>query len=255
VPDLRGTAQSPLIVQPLPITESPETIARQNREAGERAKAQWWSWFLGVLTLAALAGQLLLLGALAVVMRGAMRLAATAAEAANRNATAFTSAERAYLFIQISSETITDIVGKHARRDPSDRAYEDKTESPGLGYAFKNFGRTVARLREISNHLLYSPEFPGKIDDRVLESIPEELVIEPGKSSATYTVLLDEIFTVSKVLDFHKQRAAFWFYGYVKFDDIFGRQHEFRWRFRYRHGDGGFRLIEFREFPDEAGSA
>jgi hypothetical protein len=33
--------------------------------------------------------------------------------------------------------------------------------------------------------------------------------------------------------------------------DAFGREREWRWRFRYARGDGGFRLVYYREFPDD----
>jgi hypothetical protein len=55
--------------------------------------------------------------------------------------------------------------------------------------------------------------------------------------------------TVGKCVDFQKRQAAFWFYGYVKFADVFGREHEWRYRFRYKRGDGAFRMEYFREFP------
>ena len=63
--------------------------------------------------------------------------------------------------------------------------------------------------------------------------------------------MLGTTFTAGGAVDFQNRKCSFWFYGYVKFDDAFGREHEWRWRFRYRRGDGRFRPVYYREFPDE----
>ena len=187
-------------------------------------------------------------------MRASIREAARSADAASRNARAFMSAERAYLFIQINSETASDIVSKYGFWNKSVGMFEDDVDTPSVGYSFKNFGRTAAILKEFSNQLVFLPDFPNVSEYKIRESMPDELIVEPSGTSAILGCLLEATFTVGNAVDFQERKASFWFYGYVKFDDAFGREHEWRWRFRYRRGDSGFRLVYYREFPDETQS-
>jgi hypothetical protein len=182
------------------------------------------------------------------------REAARAADAASRNANAFMKAERGYLFIKINTETVAKIVSTYGRWDKSLSMFKDEVDTPSVAYSFKNFGRTAAVLKEFSNHLVFQPDFPSVAEYRIRDSVPDELVVEPGKTSAILGCLMEGTFTVGKCVAFQERKAAFWFYGYVKFDDSFGREHEWRWRFRYQRGDGRFRLVYYREFPDETES-
>jgi hypothetical protein len=179
------------------------------------------------------------------------REAKRAADAANRNARAFMSAERAYLFIQINEETASDIVSKYGRYNQSADMFDEELDTPSVGYSFKNFGRTAAILKEFSDQLVFAADLSNVAEYSIRESMPDELVVEPGAPSAILGCLLNTTFNVGNAVDFRNRKAAFWFYGYVKFDDAFGREHEWRWRFRYRRGDGRFRLVYYREFPDE----
>jgi hypothetical protein len=79
--------------------------------------------------------------------------------------------------------------------------------------------------------------------------VPEQRVVMPGQSSMIMACLMEDTMTVGKCVEFQKRKGIFWFYGYVKFDDVFGREHEWRYRFSYKRGYGGFRLDYFREFP------
>jgi hypothetical protein len=79
--------------------------------------------------------------------------------------------------------------------------------------------------------------------------MPEQRVVMPAQQSMIMTCLMEDTMTVGKCVEFQKRKGTFWFYGYVKFDDVFGREHEWRYRFSYSRGYGGFRLDYFREFP------
>jgi len=88
----------------------------------------------------------------------------------------------------------------------------------------------------------------------IRESMPEELVIEPGHPSATLICIMKDTFTVGEAVRFQKRKTAIWFYGWVKFDDAFGREHQLDFRFCYRRGYGRFRLDHYREWVKEAES-
>lgn len=108
------------------------------------------------------------------------REAKRAADAASRNAKAFMSAERAYLFIQINEETASDIVSKFGRYNQSADMFDEELDTPSVGYSFKNFGRTAAILKEFSDQLIFATDFPNVSEYSIRESMPDELVVEPG---------------------------------------------------------------------------
>jgi hypothetical protein len=104
-------------------------------------------------------------------------------------------------------------------------------------------------MKELSNRLVFQPTFPAIAEYTIRESVPEQRVVMPGQSSMIMACLMEDTMTVEKCVEFQKRKGIFWFYGYVKFDDVFGREHEWRYRFSYKRGYGGFRLDYFREFP------
>ena len=68
--------------------------------------------------------------------------------------------------------------------------FNDDVESPGVGYSFKNIGKTHATIRE---------------------TMPDNLVIAPDAPSATLTCLMEETFNVGGAVNFQKRKIAFWF--------------------------------------------
>jgi hypothetical protein len=109
--------------------------------------------------------------------------------------------------------------------------------------------RDVRSSRSSIAHLVFQPGFPKLAEYTIRETMPEQRVVMPGAPSMIMTCLMQETCTVEKCVEFQKRQSAFWFYGYVKFDDVFDREHEWRYRFSYRRGYGGLRLDYFREFP------
>jgi hypothetical protein len=169
---------------------------------------------------------------------------------ARRNTAAFMSAEKANVFIEIKESTVAKIVGSYGLWDKTTSMFPDVVESPCVAYFFSNIGRTAAIIREISNQLVFLADFPNGADYSIREPFPERPVIMPDKTSDIFVCCMEDAMTVGKCVDFQAQRGAFWFYGYVIFADVFGRQHEWRYRFSYKRGYGGFRLDYFREFTE-----
>jgi hypothetical protein len=190
-------------------------------------------------------------------MQSSVAAIGRSADAAKRSADAFMSAEKAHLFIDIKQETAGKIVATAGRWDKSESMFESEVDRPAVAYFFTNIGRSSAILKELSENFVFEsldPE-PDLTWYALREQPVEQIVVMPGQPSSTFICPLKGTMTVGKCVDFQKRKAGFWLYGYVKFDDVFGRQHEWRYRFRYQRGDGGFRLEYFREFPGPGGQA
>jgi hypothetical protein len=132
--------------------------------------------------------------------------------------------------------------------------FGQELDSPGIGYSFKNFGKTAAILKKLSDQIILQPTFPTTPTYADREQMPDELVIEPGKPSATLGSMMKDTLTIRDAVAFQERKTAFWFYGYVIFDDAFGREHRFEYRYCYRRGFGGPRLEYYREFTKDAES-
>jgi hypothetical protein len=169
-----------------------------------------------------------------------------------RNRDAYMSAEMARLFIEIKSDTIAKIVGTYGRWDKSESMFGEEVETPGVGYCFKNIGKSFAIIKELSNQLVFETDFPMVPVYTIRDTLPNERVVMPGQYSAIMGCMMQDNLTVGKCVEFQKRIRAFWFYGYVKFDDVFGREHEWRYRFCWKRGYDGFRLDYFDEFPDDS---
>jgi hypothetical protein len=133
--------------------------------------------------------------------------------------------------------------------------WHEKINLPGLVYHFKNIGRTVAIIREISDQLITASDFPASPSYlRRNPPLPEVPIVEPQKDSSLFTCTMKGRFTVGDAVKFQKEKIDFWFYGHVRFDDAFQRRHRLDYRFRYHRGYGGFRLVDYREsIEDEKG--
>jgi hypothetical protein len=134
-----------------------------------------------------------------------------AAEAARDSADALISAERAHLFVVIEGNTIGSIAAKYGGWDQSEQMFNDDVESPGVGYSFKNIGKTHAIIKKLSNQIIVGAEFPQPATYTIRETMPDNLVIAPDAPSATLTCLMEETFNVGGAVNFQKRKVAFWF--------------------------------------------
>jgi hypothetical protein len=196
------------------------------------------------------------IASLAIAARNATA-AQNAATAAKASADAFMTAEKAHLITEIKASTVAKILEDNIVYVGSPDKFENEVDSPSLGYHFINIGRTPAIIKELSNHLVFKPFSPDP--DLTWYSIREQgierPVVLPGKESSIFACLMLDTMTLGKCVEFQKRKAGFWFYGYVIFDDVFGREHQWRWRFAYRRGYDDWRLEYFREFPGPGGQA
>lgn len=177
-----------------------------------------------------------------------------AADAARTSADALISAERAHLFVSIHNHSIGRLAGIHGAYENSPSMFDQDIESPSISYLFTNFGKTHAITKELSNQIIVAAEFPTVVEYTIRATMPADLVVAPGASTELLTCLMEDTFRVRDAVDFQKRKLAFWFYGYVVFDDTFGREHRFEYRFCYQRGYGGLRLEYYREFTARCGN-
>jgi hypothetical protein len=134
-PDQRGTDRLPFIVQPLPTKETAEVAQKEKREADEKTNADWWTWLLGVLTICALVGQLIVFIAQAYFLKGTLDATADAAKAAVNAAALASKHERAYMFTSPAEDGGVSI------------DYQQSTVQ--VKFEIENSGRTVGILKKL----------------------------------------------------------------------------------------------------------
>jgi hypothetical protein len=174
-----------------------------------------------------------------------------ASEAAQLSAEALINAERARIFIIIEQDTADSIraAAKHANSTEKDGDALDS--SVGLYYGLKNYGKTPAIIKEISQQLVLAPQLAKEREYSPKTPLPIEPTLGPGEQTPRGTLVcsLDRKITVGEAKEILTLKNALWFYGYVAYDDTFGFGRELRYIFRYDGSTGGrFRLHSFQEF-------
>src|SRR5262249_5962207 len=191
----------------------PKSVSEKEKADETLARYTWWlTFFTGALAFA-IVGLSIAAARLYDAWQNRIGVAKDAFDAATLSAKAFMSAERATLSVQINSETVADLVGKYAGSDRSVGTLSNELAAPGLVCSFRNIGRTAAILKELSNHLVLQPEFPPAADYRIRETMPEDLVVEAGKTSAVLGCLMETDFTVEKAISCQNRRAPICMYG------------------------------------------
>jgi hypothetical protein len=140
---------------------------------------------------------------------------------ARSNTEALIRAENAYLSVAVTNDTVGKLAGLYGRWDKSDDMFDNEVETPNLAYSIRNFGRTPALLKEISNQIIIARTFPQPAQHVIRERMPEDLVVAPGESSEKLICQMEDTFTVGDAVRFQNRESTFWFYGYLRFDDAF----------------------------------
>jgi hypothetical protein len=251
--DQRGTDQQPLSVKIVPSekTEADREDEQKHRDNETRLSqsADQLARFTRGLFLVAIA-QLVLVGALLLFIFLSFRNAQKAADAAKINAEALIDAERGRIFVMMEQDTADSIrsAAKHANSPEKDGDTLDA--SVGLYYGLKNYGKTPAIIREISQHLVLAPELTKEREYSPKDPLPIEQLLGPGEQTPRGTLVcsLDRKVTVGEAKEILALKNALWFYGYVAYDDTFGFWRELRYVFRYDGSTGGrFRLHSLQE--------
>jgi hypothetical protein len=255
--DQRGTDQQPLSVKIVPSekTEADREGEQKHRDSETRLSqaVDQLARFTYDLLLVAIA-QLVLFGALLWFVRLSFRDAKKAADAAKLNAEALMDAERARIFVAMEQDTADSIRSAAKHANSPDRDNDTLDGSVGLYYGLKNYGKTPAIIREISQQLVLAPELAKEREYRPKDPLPIEQLLGPAEQTPRGTLVcsLDRKVTVGEAKEVLALKNALWFYGYVAYDDTFGFWRELRYVFRYDGSTGGrFRLHSFQEFQSQ----
>jgi hypothetical protein len=207
--DQRGTEQLPFIVQPLPTKKTAELTEKENREAKEKSDSDWWTWLLGVLTIVALFGQLVVFIAQASYLKGTLKATAAAATAAVKAAEHIPTIERAFVKLSGAAPGIKP----------------DRSGLFWINISTKNFGRTPATISDtLLNYLVLPhgaplPDTPSYV--RQTTQIPGAFLVSDEEifTRVVYRITLEEM---GEVQDF---QSDLYLIGYVDYRDQFGGRH------------------------------
>lgn len=160
----------------------------------------------------------------------------SAAQAARDSADTLPALERAYILLEMvaaNTRNIDRIIDLIAKGKIVNRKFETGADGyPIIEFTFKNYGRTPAIIKDISY----------KFDHWSIETTPayihrEDIRSESalGFNESTAIKRTGVLLPISKeAAEAILARKSFlWFYGRIVYDDVFGREHEttFWWRY------------------------
>lgn len=174
----------------------------------------------------------------------ALKIAQSNAEAARDSADALPTLERAYIFFEPSpwcAPNIKQILAGTA-------SFGLGSDSPRIDYEFANHGKTPAILKRMSAIFAHLTELPAR-GHNISEPLGSEIVIPGGGIYPCHRSISGpagpmeithqlQNFLLHPLNDDEKQSIGagmsfLWFYGNVIYDDVFGREHETRFCWRY----------------------
>jgi hypothetical protein len=182
------------------------------------------------------------------------RLTHVAANAARQSADALVVAEQAQLLAVFGVSNIPHVLselGKHERSTGDVVPPEEEVTTPKervyVQYAFKNYGRTPAILKEISHELRLWNRLPEELRYSPIPAMPKELAVVAGASTEALQCTLMVPLTVEAATSIRTGDSFLWLYGHVVYEDAFGRQREHRFLYRYRIGPG-FQPYSYKDY-------
>jgi len=273
--DQRGTDQVPLTVKVLPAPDANEKAEQEERERAERAKldaekaiidtklafetqriadyTDRLAWFTIFLVFVAIVQAGLFLWQLRLMLDGmrdakiAANAAQESAEAAKVNAQAVINADRAYLFVSVEGENIAALIGKAAIAPVPQNMEDAPISTLRLTYAFKNYGRTPAVIREISYGTLVAPDiFKAVREYEAVVDLPAHILGAGEKTNPP--IMVDDLrVTAGEAQSIRIAETTFWFYGIVVYDDTFGWRRTLKFIWHYGAESNGLRIFSYDE--------
>jgi hypothetical protein len=223
-PDQRGTDQIPLTVKILPAPDSQEKTAKEERDRREKAEIDkriadetarlatytdqlaTYTYWTAAFTFCVFLGTVLL-GA------GTFMAALAAKQAADH----IPHVERAYIFIE------TELGYSHR---------------PAVTYAWWNHGKTSAVVKGLEAHFDVSAIAPNNVPFKANIPIRDEYVMPPADKWTPVHLVRD--LTGIQQSDIAASKEFLWFYGSLLYQDVFGKEHVTRFRWRYNPEDKSF---------------
>jgi acetolactate synthase regulatory subunit len=177
-------------------------------------------------------------------MEASIFAAQKAADAAHLNAESVINSERAFLFLQIQGNNLDAMIAGAAQLDADD-PYE--TGAIWVKYAFQNYGRTAAIIKEVNHHLVHKLRLPEMREYAPISPLLIEHIVARDAVSQPLHCAIEDKINVKDAKSIARGDSALWLYGYVSYDDAFGWGRELRYIWHFNGGSGGFRLYSYRE--------
>jgi hypothetical protein len=156
------------------------------------------------------------------------------ADAALMNAKSAIESERAYLHVILTHDGVGMGYGGKASELPLDTAGQI-AQRLSVQFTLKNFGKTPAVLKEFSHHLRHDTEEWPKLAEYTPDLTTKMPVVLGANDSLPDKIVSFASPTVTAAE--HKSAfigdTAIWFYGYAIYDDVFGREIEYRFRWKF----------------------
>jgi len=220
-----------------------------SKEKNDEALARYTLWlvvFTGILALATVGLGIATVGLYATGEKQ-IGVALKAANAAELNAEALISAERAQLFVIVKRTNLFDaLMGTRFYRE-TESMRGSRIPRPELEFTIKNTGRTAAIMQDVSYQIIQAdPDttmWQYAYQDTIVNS-----VIEGGDETAPPTpCMMDVNWTLGDGIAATDGDRPVYFYGFIVFRDAFKRRHQYFWRHEYR--DNRFVLVHEEEQP------
>ena len=202
-PDPRGTEQSPLVVKVLPPADAPNNseVPQEGRSATD--------WLL-----------VMFIGLLVIVSAGQGVAFAIQAKRLRETVQSFMSGESAVIHLGELDASLLLPSGTYAK-EPEDPG----VPLPAIACEFFNIGRTSAIIKEIRGELLLGAQFPAETAYTYSKVRRGEIVARPEKRNVEQLFEYNRNFTAVEIELIKERKVGVLFFGYVRYNDIFGRLH------------------------------
>ena len=177
-------------------------------------------------------------------MEASISAAQKAADAAHLNAESVINSERAFLFLQVQYNNFDEMITGAASLDPDD---DYTTGAIQVRYAFRNYGRTAAIIKEVGHRLVHQVSLPKVPEYDPISPLLIEHIVGQNDVSQSLHCAIESTINVTDAKSIAKGDSTLWLYGYVAYDDAFGWGRELRYIWHFNGGSGGFRLYSYRE--------
>lgn len=207
------------------------------RKGGEEASEYWvilWRRVKITDTLLVLFSFLLFIGTMLLWLS-----TRKAADAAKLSADALASAERAHLFVRVTSQNVELIVTNAARLDLSAEWDSGTVPRIQITYVIKNFGKTPAILKEINHALEPMVDLPTKPQYSEPRGLPDNRVLGEGEETLHIVCTCEKPVTLEEARNIAAGKCSIWLIGRVVYEDIVTNSERIV-PFLYRYAGAGF---------------
>jgi hypothetical protein len=141
------------------------------------------------------------------------------------------TSERAILHIIVEGQNIQQLIGNLVAGSHNEA--EIRPGQLSVTYCFKNYGRTPARITDMTAGLEHWSLMPEDIQCPPGLYVPFEFYLTEGKTTTVTHCHLREGIDLTAARSIKGGGSSIVFYGRVIYDDIFGKEHEHRFFWRY----------------------